>query len=567
MPDTAFIKALFEKSFRKFFSEFFVFLFVFLCSFSVLVWADILFIDSLDIGKKLILGFCSSLLVGMASAFLCSLFKGRLLTTVKIIILTIVSVLFVTETFLLKSFDTLLTNFIASVILGSNRNEACELMSQTLGIKVVLFHGALLFSVFALSFSTNRFLIPRLLKFRLMQWMFGLALFASVSCAGYHIYVYHKTYHLGIRHYFQISSPTRAFFSFNDAWKSLRLISERARSFGNHSPKILKNDSNIPNVVFIMGESLTKKYLHCYGYPLHTTPCMDSLISRKEMVIFSDVIACAPSTALAVSRIFSLYSNDREGDWYDYALLPSVMKAAGYDTYWISNQEKSGIYVNEISALATSCDHVTYCSNRPSGDLAFVSYDEAVLPHLKKSSGDNKIFNIVHLMGSHIYYRLRYPEKWALFKPEDLPENTYSQEEASILSEYLNSVLYNDHIIGKIIDFYKDTDALILYVPDHGESIFEIPGKFGHGSILTPSTFQVPMCIWMSSLFRKNHPDKVERISNAADKKIMTDILSDALIDLLCIRIGGQSRPDYFIFSSSYDNARRRIPVSGMEFE
>ena len=44
-------------------------------------------------------------------------------------------------------------------------------------------------------------------------------------------------------------------------------------------------------VVVVLGESMRRNYMHCYGYPLENTPYADSLIQAKELVAFTDVVS------------------------------------------------------------------------------------------------------------------------------------------------------------------------------------------------------------------------------------------------------------------------------------
>ena len=41
------------------------------------------------------------------------------------------------------------------------------------------------------------------------------------------------------------------------------------------------------------------------------------------------------------------------------------------------------------------------------------------------------------------------------------------------MSEYDNATLYNDSIVDQIVRRFANEDAIVIYVPDHGEECFE----------------------------------------------------------------------------------------------
>lgn len=62
-------------------------------------------------------------------------------------------------------------------------------------------------------------------------------------------------------------------------------------------PELIRNDSSIPYVVFILGESTNRRRLHLYGYPLENTPNLEDLDSKGELAVFREVIAPQGATA------------------------------------------------------------------------------------------------------------------------------------------------------------------------------------------------------------------------------------------------------------------------------
>lgn len=78
-------------------------------------------------------------------------------------------------------------------------------------------------------------------------------------------------------------------------------------------------------------------------------------------------------------------------------------------------------------------------------------------------------------MGQHVNYKLRYRKEqakfWASSYEEKRPELTTAQRK--MLSHYDNATLYNDSIVAQIVKRFQKEDAVVIYVPDHGEECYE----------------------------------------------------------------------------------------------
>jgi lipid A ethanolaminephosphotransferase len=115
---------------------------------------------------------------------------------------------------------------------------------------------------------------------------------------------------------------------------------------------------------------------------------------------------------------------------------------------------------------------------------------------------------VLHLKGSHgpAYYR-RYPPQFEKFTPVCRSTDLASCEIDAIVNAYDNSILYTDHVVGRVIEILRQQSDLyataLLYVSDHGESLGE-GGLFLHGlpnSIAPREQTRVPMYAWVSPQF------------------------------------------------------------------
>jgi heptose-I-phosphate ethanolaminephosphotransferase len=117
-----------------------------------------------------------------------------------------------------------------------------------------------------------------------------------------------------------------------------------------------------------------------------------------------------------------------------------------------------------------------------------------------------------------------------------------------------------------IINHFADKDAVVIYVPDHGEEVFG-PGArhfFGrmHDAMinkrLADEEFLIPMWIYTTPRYAARHPETVAAIKAARSKRYMTDALSHLLMGLAQIHCKYYN-PRYDLLSPSYDEHRPRL--------
>jgi lipid A ethanolaminephosphotransferase len=84
----------------------------------------------------------------------------------------------------------------------------------------------------------------------------------------------------------------------------------------------------------------------------------------------------------------------------------------------------------------------------------------------------------MHQLGSHgpAYFR-RYPATFRRFTPACEKDDLRLCSPAEIRNAYDNSIVYTDHVLGRVIDYLKlrqdRYDTAMLYLSDHGESLGE----------------------------------------------------------------------------------------------
>ena len=326
----------------------------------------------------------------------------------------------------------------------------------------------------------------------------------------------------------------------------------------------------VPNIVLVIGESYNKHHSQLYGYNMPTTPRQVAMAEAGTLVPFSDVVAPWNLTSYVFKHVFSLHTVGDPGDWCDYPLFPEVFRKAGYHVTFITNQflPEAGEEVYDFSGGFFLNNPALSQAQFDTRNERLHRFDEGVLEeydHLRKEDQAHNLI-ILHLMGQHVMYMSRYPQdtrKHLRAKMYDRPDLTNKQR--LIVADYDNAVLYNDSIVEAVTKKFADKDAVVIYMPDHGEEIFNgEPYVYGrvHSPIidyrLAHEEFEIPFWIWGSPKYIENHPYGWQAIKDAKDRPLMTDRLAHLLLYL-----GGIYTKDYQekynVISSHYDAKRPRI--------
>lgn len=323
-----------------------------------------------------------------------------------------------------------------------------------------------------------------------------------------------------------------------------------------------------PNIVIIIGESYNKHHSQLYGYEKPTTPRQLRRARKGELTVFYDVIAPWNLTSEVFKNSFSMYGVGDKGSWSDYPLFTELFRKAGYHVTFLTNQfvmnpdEKpadfsGGFFLNNKTLSRAQFD------TRNNGSYR---YDDGLLSAYDTLKLYNTKHNLIifHLIGQHVGYGSRYPSNRKVFSAEDYYRPDLKRKEVTILSDYDNATLYNDSIVDGIIKKFENQNAIIIYMPDHGEEVFDDIHIFGrmHSAHLTArmvkQEFEVPFWIWCSKSYTITHHQIIQEIKAATNHPFMTDNIAQLLVYL-----GGISCPEYKpqnnILSPMFNEHRRRL--------
>jgi heptose-I-phosphate ethanolaminephosphotransferase len=263
--------------------------------------------------------------------------------------------------------------------------------------------------------------------------------------------------------------------------------------------------------VLILGEATTSRRMSLYGYQRRTNPLLESI--RASLLIDEHACSSRGSTPPSMKEIFTFADRDHESLIYEQPNLLQLMHAAGYKLYWLSNQQTEGPYDSQVSFLYRAADERVFLNKRGWSDG--VSFDADLLPRLKDvlSDGVGKRFIVVHLIGTHDAYDLRFPPEFGNFKTEaslddrivarrGLMDYLFRGSRIRVSNAYDNAVLYNDTVVYDLINMIRDSekDYSIIYLSDHGEALGETGQFTGHIDGPAPKqVYQIPLFFVLSN--------------------------------------------------------------------
>lgn len=390
------------------------------------------------------------------------------------------------ESFLVFSYSSVYTDSIALNILSTNPGEATAFL-ENLNYKVFLLPLFALIVLLSIYFwSARRW--GKSVGSPVIRLVFFGALVVTLPISVFFVQPAQRT----IASYLYMAPVERIYRGTTNCMKDaeeLAKYSSEARLIDVGTIEHTRDMKGI-NVIIVLGESMRRDYMHCYGYPLPNTPHQDSLAKTGDLVLFTDAVSSAAWTTSSISESMTFYSREgKEKEWYKYPTLPLMLSKAGYYTYWVSNQEKQGSGVQMIPTIAATADSTRFVRSRTYGDWN-ISLDSDILPLLldrttiPQRSDRSEFCEVIHLMGSHSPFTERYIHEKAAFSTKDLPKNLPNgmptptdDKRRGVICDYVNSIHYNDQIISQIIQRYSTTPTILVYLSDHGQAVFENPQR------------------------------------------------------------------------------------------
>jgi glucan phosphoethanolaminetransferase (alkaline phosphatase superfamily) len=327
-------------------------------------------------------------------------------------------------------------------------------------------------------------------------------------------------------------APTRAAFKFPD----VSLVNGASRASGAEI------------YVVVIGETSRRASWSLFGYSRDTTPRLDAI--RDDLFLFEHVTSNATNTILSVPLALTRATPATREVARSEKSVITLLKQAGFETFWISNQERSDALFNPISQIALEADHVSFPQDMRPGESGG-GFDANLLVRLDEElarlPANAKAVIFLHMEGSHFGYRERYPGDFSVFREGRGAPRVLPAREMRLLDEYDNSVHYTDYNLRGIIDrlaLCRCKTGLIFF-SDHGERLFDhglTDSDFGHGfPTVSRQEVEVPFFVWLSSAYQAENPSLVARLRENEHATAELHNLFETIVDLTGVRYANRT--------------------------
>lgn len=485
--------------------------------------------------------------------------------------------LFAINIFLTLNFDTMISPWILLLIHETNSNESSEFLSTyALSTPSIVTYGLTLLSVGLIvigekmgrSITIKR---PRLMLFPFIFWLAVgvwqavlviMMFFASTQSQL-------QAWYEGKAFYCIENTPANLLYS----CYHLHLTNHENDAAWEASEKVFqsvvtRDEKDTLDVVLIIGESYNKYHASIYGYYLDTTPTMREQQKRGNLFVFQDAISPYNMTTLAVKNMLSTNSISLHQSWEEHPLVMTIFRKAGFDVaMWDNQKSENNVLFHDFSNNSLLYGKKMVESTYHHLNNAPFDYDQQLVDTaltVKRKPGST--LTVFHLMGQHTAPIWRYPEndENAIYTADSILRNDLNDYQRLYIAEYDNATRYNDHVIGSIIQYYRQRNAVILYLSDHGDEVYDYRDVVGrtHEPVKQKQAlkyqYEIPMVLWCSDQFIQRHPNTMQNIRRAILRPFSSDNVPQLLMGLSNIH-SSFYEPKKDVLSNQYHCGKRIV--------
>ena len=345
------------------------------------------------------------------------------------------------------------------------------------------------------------------------------------------------------------------------AWADQQQVRDRAMAQARAIAPVI-SQAGPSTVVLVITDSINRDNMGLYGYGRPTTPRLQAHKAQagEQMAVLQNAWSVDASTLPALRNMFHFGLPESQNPPH----LLALARAAGYKVWWISNHDDLAIE-QQHARFADVVDMVNRTPGRASASLDGEILD-CVQEALQDASTDRKLI-VVHLMGAHPHYSLRFPENANPFDDNvDAVETGLVKDGRSawvrrFRQEYDAALLYHDFVVSELLQQTRsagkpDEYRAWMYLSDHGQEVGHGSDRAGH-SPSTASGYRIPAVVWRNR----------EALPNGAAQQqpFRADWTAWALMDLLRIEWSGQM-PERNVLGNAYRWQAPGIPVAVESF-
>lgn len=302
-------------------------------------------------------------------------------------------------------------------------------------------------------------------------------------------------------------------------------------------------DADSMDLVLVIGESFNKRRSSLYGYPLETNPLLQAERDAGLLTVFTDAISPYNLTSIAVKNLLSLNSVGHGERWHEHPFWLAVMHSAGWQVDVWGNQRNFmtgmvfGASLNSVLFNPQIVERVYHDVN----EKPFYMDSTLVADYYSKWQPAKHNLVIFHLMGQHTAYNGRYPHtpKWEKWTTADLPNADapfMDETRREVMLDYERATLYNDYVLAMILDHYRNRNAVVVMLSDHGEEVYDYRDftERDHNPHKTPEMVRcendIPLFVWCSPVYKARYPERCNAIQAAAARPLMSDLIGQMML-------------------------------------
>lgn len=471
-----------------------------------------------------------------------------------VVVIALTNILLITDYFLYLTFGIILSQQAIDVVAGTNNAEAGEFVWSYLpGIFVALGGAALL--------NVGVYFLARYIS-RLRICRYFMIAIKGLAVCGALVLTYMVTMFALYRHGAEIPTKTvltRMAYGYLQHRQNSKVMDRLLAAGENASATLRAGAQKDFDIVLILGESFSRGHSPLYGYDKPTTPRMSALAADSGLTVFTDVVTPEDWTQKVLNAMFPA----GDGALGDAPLFPVLLRKAGWRTVLYENEfplSSFNFFLCNAALSNQMFDSRNDSVKRYDGELT-----AGIVP--ADSLGT---FYMVHLMGQHFNYDQRYPAGFGTFSPDDYDSAKFNERQRKVLANYDNATLYNDSVVGAVIDLWKNRPAVILYFPDHGEEIYDCRDYFGHGNAISASDvrfqIQIPYIVYTTPAFRMLYPEVAKSFADNAATPITIANTSHLILDLAEVE-SPSFTPSKSYINPAYDASAPRIVLHALNFD
>lgn len=521
-------------------------------------------------------------------SFLISFCKIKVRRWIEITLLFLAFLLNFIESFLFRQFGMLISPFALQLVAETNQTEANGFLNEYLfnekTLVVFAFYFPALIITTILYSNKDKLSSHKIWDNRYLQFIISLSIICSFAISPVCIKSSHSPFHYLLRD--DVELLDKGLCPYSAEMRLLQSMAVVNSSLGDND-KLINLLMNIdvsvidtcsftsPHIILYIGESCIKRHCQFLGYKQETNPFLNIELNNGNLFVYKDVVTPKNATDIALKHIFSVPDVDSDSQWYELPTFPFLFKLAGYNVSLISNQiqetsnnffDFKGSYFLVNTTINNLCFDYRNHDNPPlEDDMDLLEQVDSIQP------GSHSLL-IFQGKGMHTPYADRCPDNEKVFSADNYSDRSeLTNEQKQIVADYDNAVRYNDKVTKTLLDKFRDKDAIVVFVSDHGEEVYDFNNKLigrqhGFSDDIIRSEYEVPMWIWCSDKYMINHPEMANKIKSSTGKPFITCNISHLLLELAGIQC------KYFdstksIISETYDTNGKRLIMVGTENE